>query len=615
MVKPRVLLLNMPFVALSRPAFGISLLKARLAEEGIDCQVGYPNLLFAELAGLDAYDLIDSKLSLALFPGDWLFAQFAFSEHLDLKTYTATLRANCDGPENFDVVMKLRRDIGPFLKTCLERWDFQGYDVIGFTTTFQQNLASLVLAGLIRERFPEKVLVFGGANCEGVMGVHLHKSFEWIDYVCSGESDFSFPELVKRLAAGKPINDIPGLVYRDNGQSCTTDLHDTVRDMDVLPDPDFRDYFEALESSPLRSKIKPALLIETSRGCWWGAKAHCTFCGLNGNRLAFRAKSAERALAEIERQAERHGVRHFQAVDNIIPREYFDTLLPMLKERQLGVSLFYETKANLTRIQVKLLREAGVIAIQPGIESLSTHVLKLMRKGITTLQNIQLLKWCREYGVEVAWNIIFGFPGETMEDYEKAAAYMSAIPHLRSPGSVKPIRLDRFSPNFDQAEAIGIVNVRPFAIYRLVYPFPAATVFNLAYYFEYDYADGRKPDSYAGPLIEQAEKWKQNRGNLVKRYGQNGDLIIVDTRNGRQSKGFVLKVLQREIYEFCEEIQSKKSIIGMVIKRVGSGDGVKTPLTNFLQLMEDNQLMVREGDNYLSIAVSENCPPVLVGSG
>lgn len=616
MNKPRVLLLNMPFVSLSRPSLGISLLKARLAEEGIECHLGYANLLFAEQVGLEAYDLIDNKLSLALFPGDWLFSQFAFGQHLDLKGYTATLRANCDEQENFDVVMKLRDDIGPFLKTCLERWDFQGYEVIGFTTTFQQNLASLVLAGLIRERFPTKLIVFGGANCEGDMGIQLHKSFQWIDYVCSGESDFSFPELVKRLAAGKPVKNIPGLVYRDNGQSCNTEPVDYVRDMDALPDPDFKDYFEALESSPLRPEIKPSLLIETSRGCWWGAKAHCTFCGLNGSKIAFRAKSAERALGEIERQVERHGIRHFQAVDNIIPKEYFDTLLPMLKDRQLGVSFFYETKANLTRKQVKSLREAGVIAIQPGIESLSTHVLKLMRKGVTTLQNIQLLKWCREYGVEVAWNLIFGFPGEMVEDYEKAAVYMSAIPHLRPPGSVKPIRLDRFSPNFNQAESFGIVNVRPFAIYRLVYPFPPAAVFNLAYYFEYDYVDHRKPDSYARPLVEQAEKWKKNGdGNLVKKYDQNSNLIIVDTRHGRKSKGFVLKGLQREIYEFCEEIQTKKSIIDMVIKRVSSSDDVEAPLTIFLKLMEEFQLMVREGDRYLSVAVSEKCLPVLVGCG
>ena len=108
---------------------------------------------------------------------------------------------------------------------------------------------------------------------------------------------------------------------------------DKIHDMDALPDPDFSDFFEAVKASPLAARLSPAMLIETARGCWWGAKNHCTFCGLNGDTMAFRAKSAERVLQEIERQVARHGIRHFQAVDNIISHDYFRSLLPILKER------------------------------------------------------------------------------------------------------------------------------------------------------------------------------------------------------------------------------------------------------------------------------------------
>lgn len=616
MNRPRVLLLNMPFVSIERPAIGISLLKACLAEKGIGCDIGYANLLFAELVGKEAYELVDNKLSLALFPGDWLFAQYAFGQSLDLDSYAATLRANCEGQANFDLFMELRDQIGPFLKLCMERWDIQRYNVVGFTTSFQQNLASLVLAGLIRERFPEKILVFGGANCEGVMGMQLHKSFEWVDYVCTGEADYTFSALVKRLSAGQPINDLPGLIYRDNGQSRRSAVdNEYVHKMDDLPDPDFRDYFEAVDASPLRSSIQPILLIESSRGCWWGAKSHCAFCGLNGSSMAFRAKSAERTLAEIERQVERHGIRHFHVVDNIIPGDYFRTLLPMLKERQMGISFFYETKSNLTRTEIRLLRDAGVIAIQPGIESLSTHVLQVMKKGVTAIQNIQLLKWCKEYGVEVAWNFLYGFPGERSADYEEVAAYISAVPHLRAPGSAKPIRLDRFSPYFDRAESYGIVNIRPFSAYQLVYPFSPAVVSNLAYYFEFDYADGRKAEEYATQAIERAEAWaKDNARMLYRQYCMNGDLLLVDARKGGEPTGYLLTGMQRDIYEFCEEIRSTKSIIEMVSPSVPGCEDLEPHLHEFLQQMVDLQLMVRENQKYLSIAISENCPPVLVSS-
>jgi hypothetical protein len=101
--------------------------------------------------------------------------------------------------------------------------------------------------------------------------------------------------------------------------------------------------------------------------------------------MAFRAKSATRVYAELERQKIRYGIGRFLAVDNIMSYHYFHDLLPMLKQRNPGISLFYEVKSNLKRDQVELLRDAGVLALQPGIESLNSHVLRLMRKGVTAI--------------------------------------------------------------------------------------------------------------------------------------------------------------------------------------------------------------------------------------
>lgn len=610
----RILLLNMPFVSVSRPAIGISILKARLCAEGFDCVVGYPNLLLAEQAGLPAYQLIDEKLSQALFVGDWLFAQHSFPGRAEQDTYLATLRHQTEqNSEDFESVMRLRDYIGPFLDSCFARYDIESFDLIGFTSTFQQNLGSLSLSKLIKERFPDKTIVFGGGNCEGIMGLELHRCFPWIDYVCSGESDNSFPELVTRLREGQPLDGIPGLIRREDGRSMAAAPADRIHDMDGLPDPDFTDYFETVRMSPIGASLKPSLLIESARGCWWGAKAHCTFCGLNGETMAFRAKSAERVIAEIERQVAKHGVRHFQAVDNIISHDYFRTLLPMLKERQLGVSFFYEIKSNLKRDQVKLLREAGVLAVQPGIESLSSHVLQLMRKGVTAIQNIALLKWCRDYGIEVAWNLLYGFPGETAEDYEETARYASAIPHLKPPGGVAPIRLDRFSPNFNQAEHFGLVDVQPFSLYRFVYPVEREAVANLAYFFEYRFADGRNADTYLGRTLEQVNTWKENAGgDLIMRYGNDPELMVVDTRPGRPQMLYPFQGLQREIYEFCEDVRSRKNIIEFAAARAGQSEALAPAVDVFLHQMEEWQLMVREGNQYLSIAVSPRVAQPLV---
>src|SRR5262249_10898195 len=150
-----------------------------------------------------------------------------------------------------------------------------------------------------------------------------------------------------------------------------------------------------------------------------GERSQCTFCGLNGSGMAFRSKSPDRAVEEIIELRRRYQVGTVSVVDNILDMRYFRTVIPRLAEEQLGVDLFWEVKSSLSPRQVGQLKAARVRYIQPGVESLNDHVLHLMRKGTTAARNVELLKWCAEYGVVPLWNLLYGFPGETQEDYNR----------------------------------------------------------------------------------------------------------------------------------------------------------------------------------------------------
>src|SRR5205823_5236271 len=130
---------------------------------------------------------------------------------------------------------------------------------------------------------------------------------------------------------------------------------------------------------------------------------------------------------------------------------------------------------------------AGVKQLQPGIESLSTPILRLMDKGVTGLQNVRLLKWCEEIGIRLDWNFLYGFPGEDPAEYEQLSDLVPSLMHLRPPSGLGRIRLDRFSPYFDQPDANGMVNVRASAAYRHIYPLKPTELDRLAYFFAYDY--------------------------------------------------------------------------------------------------------------------------------
>ena len=213
----------------------------------------------------------------------------------------------------------------------------------------------------------------------------------------------------------------------------------------------------------------PTLLLETSRGCWWGAKHHCTFCGLNGGTMHFRSKSPAAGRSRRSRGCLRRGRRLGRGGRQHPRHALLLHLLPELARRGAPVELFYEVKANLTRAQVAALARPGVRHVQPGIESLSDHVLRLMRKGTTALQNLQLLKWCTEYGVVPEWNFLYGFPREDPTEYERMADLVDSLGHLPPPSGSGPLRLDRFSPYHEAPADYGISGVRPLAPYRHLY--------------------------------------------------------------------------------------------------------------------------------------------------
>ncbi|MBX3170260.1 MAG: RiPP maturation radical SAM C-methyltransferase [Candidatus Eremiobacteraeota bacterium] len=266
--------------------------------------------------------------------------------------------------------------------------------------------------------------------------------------------------------------------------------------MDQTSVPDFDDYFEALRASGL--DILPGLVMETSRGCWWGQKHHCTFCGLNGSGMVYRSKSKERVLQEIERLAERYQIRRFFIVDNILDHAHLKSIMPMLAAREQPFHLFYETKSNLKKEQLELQSRAGVRWIQPGIESLHDEVLSLMDKGSTGLMNVQLLRNARELGMVVYWNFLVCFPNENDEWYQEMSQWVPWLFHLQPAPGMAKIRFDRFSPYHTRPQQYNL-EMRPALAYGQVYPVAAEELTELAYFFQ-DTPEQSKRDDRFLPL-------------------------------------------------------------------------------------------------------------------
>ena len=223
------------------------------------------------------------------------------------------------------------------------------------------------------------------------MGLAYMRAFPWIDVVVSGEADDVILPLFKSLLGTGTAPKIPGVYQRDAvGQIADGEKPHRLTfqgDLDSLPLPNYDDFFKRRAALKMDSAMMAVSVpFESSRGCWWGQKHHCTFCGLNGGGMSFRAKSARRIVDDIATLVQRHGVRRINAVDNIISVKSLEDFCNLLKDARCTAQIFYEVKANLKPSAIKAMAEAGITRVQPGIESLSDHVLSLMRKGITALQ-------------------------------------------------------------------------------------------------------------------------------------------------------------------------------------------------------------------------------------
>jgi ribosomal peptide maturation radical SAM protein 1 len=600
-----VLFAVMPFADISRPAIGVSLLKAEIGHLGFSTRIEYFNLKLAELIGLDLYEEFANRFPTETLIGEWFFADLLFSDQLpdEIDYISKVLPLSSHDSELKTKIFKAREHRRHFIEACsLQINQFQPR-VVGFTTTFHQTCACLAVARRLKELANAPLIIFGGANCEGEMGLQIVRSFPWVDYACLGEGDRAFPEFLRHLLGTGIRQPVRGIATRSDDAPTSPEL---VESLDSLPIPDYTDYFEQLNSSPLQPELKVDLLIETSRGCWWGAKQHCTFCGLNGNTMAFRSKSPRRVLSELIALTQNYGLKRVECVDNILDMKYVPVLFELLRDSQLNLELFYEVKANLRYEQLATLRAGGVRAIQPGIESFSNQVLRLMRKGCTRLQNIQLLRWCDELDIQVGWNILAGFPGESPSEYTGMEQLIPLLTHLCPPAACSPVRLDRFSPFFAQAEQLGLSRVRPARAYYYIFPLGRKDLARLAYFFDFDYADGRNPFEYIAGVTREVQRWIDSRGGArghtprLDAICAEGELLITDTRCVATAATHRLSGLAAQIYLQCD---SAHSLAGLQ-RQFGLQPG--NSISRILAELKDAKLIIEDEGHYLALAVLRN---------
>ena len=625
-----VCLVCMPYCNPEKPSLALGLLQAVLVEGKIETRSIYANLLFCEELGVELYERnqnADPRLPLA----EWSFASSAFpafrpDEHHFVGKIHAMLGeirqqslAECREELRF-----VRQKAEEFTTHLAEQILRLSPRIVGCTSSLSQRVPSLALLRKISELNPEVITMMGGADCETVMGWATHQYFPWVDFVVSGEGEDLILPLTERIfefGRQVPVKALPEGVFaplhRRYGyprpeQSGNNGFPRAVASsFGRQITPVYQDYFDTLRYLPTLGKIvRPSLPVQSSRGCWHGK---CKFCGLNPAQVHYRSRPAEVVLAELEELSRRYGVEHFEFLDNILSMSCFNDLLPELIRRGAPYKVFYEIRSIMSKKHSKMLREAGIVWCQPGIESLHSEALKTMGKGVTAWQNIQTLKWCRQFGIHTLWSILHDFPGDQDRWYQEMAELVPLLTHLYPPMGMSYIQYQRNSHYFDRAADYSL-NLTCAPISTLIYPLSPDAIYDLSYTFEDEFYaltqnDPRMAILFDRPGLRKLKsavfQWSvayisKNRPVLSMTVGEE-EVIVRDTRPIAVAPSFRLDGAERELYLACDRAVDETKVCEMLRdKGFGSSD-----VDTACQTLLANKLLVRIDGRLLALAVEE----------
>ena len=129
--------------------------------------------------------------------------------------------------------------------------------------------------------------------------------------------------------------------------------------------------------------------------------------------------------------------------------------------------------------------------------------------------------------------MLYRFPDESAESYAFIEAMLPVIEHLPPPTGHSPVRLDRFSPYFERAEALGFSNRGRLEGYERVFRLPAEVLTRLAYFFR-GTPRGALPLESMAPLLSKLDAWgechRQDEAPALAKIELGGASIMIDTR-------------------------------------------------------------------------------------
>ena len=313
------------------------------------------------------------------------------------------------------------------------------FDVIGVSVIagYYQYQKLISISNAINESKNRPFYIIGGHGPSPEPEYFLKKTKA--DLVVIGEGEETIIDIVDSLANHRPLDAVNGIAFFDGKRLIKTEPRGLIRDIDTIPFPAYElfpmDYYRLMRASHTEP-TEFTMPILTGRGCTF----KCNFCYRMDK--GFRPRSSDSIIEEINLLKSKYSISRFIFADELLmsSERRAEKLCEEFIKSQLSIKWCCNGRLNYAKPKLlKLMKKAGCVFINYGIESMDDTVLKNMNKKLTVEQIEKGIKETLNIGISPGFNIIFGNIGETKEILDKGIDFLLKYDDGAQLRTVRPV--------------------------------------------------------------------------------------------------------------------------------------------------------------------------------
>lgn len=335
--------------------------------------------------------------------------------------------------------------------------DDNDFDVVGLSLIagYYQYRKLLGLSEAINRSKNRPFYILGGYGPTPEPEFFIKKT--GADVIVQGEGEETIVEILDALKTGTPLSGVDGIAFKDGGAVTVNKRRAQIEDLSSLPWPAYHKFpmhYYRLLRMPNAAPTDFVIPMMSGRGCTF----KCTFCYRMDT--GYRARDPKELLEEVTFLNKEYGLNYFSFQDDLLMTSaaHTEAVCTAFLDANLGVKWNCNGRLNYcTPDLLKLMKRAGCVFINYGIEAMDNEVLKKMKKGLRTDMVVKGIEATLDVGISPGLNMMFGNYGDTRETLKKAVDFLIKYDDFAQMRTIRPVTPYPGSPLYYDAIERGLL--------------------------------------------------------------------------------------------------------------------------------------------------------------